>query len=50
MEKYGVTEQTEKTAEAVESKKCPVCGSELVDVEQTGVYLCPQCGSKPFEE
>lgn len=50
MEKYGVTEQTEKTAEPQDTGKCPDCGATLVDAEQTGVLLCPQCGSKPFED
>jgi len=49
MEKYGVTEQPEKIAELQEVETCPTCGATLIDINQTGVLLCPQCGSEPFE-
>lgn len=45
MDKYGVEEMDEKTAE--DSDACPECDAE---VSQHGrVKLCPNCGSKPFE-
>jgi ribosomal protein L37AE/L43A len=50
MEKYGVQEHSEKVAEITDSTVCPVCGSQLTDRDQTGVLVCPKCGTKPFED
>jgi len=51
MEKYGVVENTEeKVAEAKETGKCPNCKTPLQAQEETGVAICPQCGTKPFED
>ena len=50
MDKYGVEESSEKTAEPKDGNKCPDCGTPLLDLEQTGILICPKCGSKPFEE
>lgn len=53
MEKYGVdTEQPgEKQAEHKKQlTRCPKCNATLNDVSKTGVSLCPNCGSQPFEE
>jgi ribosomal protein L37AE/L43A len=49
-EKYGVEEADEdsKTA-AEETKRCPHCDGELRPREVTGVLLCVNCGTKPFE-
>ena len=51
MEKYGVEESDEKVKTASESTgdKCPTCNAPLRDYKKTGVLLCPNCGSKPFE-
>ena len=51
MEKYGVEEEdlpADKTAE--DKTLCPVCKTPLRPVSETGVLLCPKCGSKPFEK
>ena len=51
MDKFGVEEPSvdEKVAEARETRKCPDCQSDLRDANETGVLVCPQCGTKPFE-
>jgi ribosomal protein L37AE/L43A len=52
VEKYGVEEAEpvpEKTA-TDKPKECPKCHSPLRPTLDTGVLLCPQCGSKPFEK
>lgn len=47
MDKYGVeTVSPEKTAEAAPAK-CPNCGA-LINTD-SGVTICPDCGTKPFE-
>lgn len=52
MEKFGVEEpvENEKVAEARDTKRCPICQSPLKDPTETGVLVCPQCGTKPFED
>ncbi len=52
MEKYGVSEDAspEKQAQVKENQCCPKCGATLRDSNDTGVLLCPHCGSLPFEE
>ena len=48
-EKYGVdTSDDEKTAQ-VKDDTCPVCRSTLRPRDVTGVRICPNCGSAPFE-
>lgn len=50
MEKFGVDEPVEeKVAEAKETGKCPQCNATLQNLEETGVAICPECGTKPFE-
>jgi hypothetical protein len=49
MDKYGVeTEKQDKTAG--DKSKCPDCDKELEDPNKTGVPLCPEHGTKPFEK
>lgn len=48
MEKYGVDTNEEKTKTASEGKTCPECGATLKT--GTNVPVCPNCGTKPFEE
>ena len=53
MEKYGVYENSPEDAEVaspIGHEQCPNCNSPLQDTENTGVKLCPNCGSRPFEE
>jgi predicted RNA-binding Zn-ribbon protein involved in translation (DUF1610 family) len=52
MEKYGVeeTESTKKANEDFDKSICPDCGAALRNSEQTGVLICPRCGTKPFEK
>ena len=52
MEKYGVDEDltTEKEAEHRDKQKCPKCDAPLRDPKKTGVLVCPNCGSLPFEK
>ena len=52
MEKYGVAEEIEQTKEAqqTDNSKCPACKAILRDNNNTGVLLCPTCGSRPFEK
>ena len=52
MEKYGVTEDAELEKEAKQGDKprCPQCKTLLRDDSKTGVLLCPNCGSRPFEK
>lgn len=48
MEKYGVEENPpDKVAQS--STHCPNCGTELENLDHTGVAKCPTCGTKPFE-
>jgi predicted RNA-binding Zn-ribbon protein involved in translation (DUF1610 family) len=52
MEKYGVLEEDDKSKTAAEKSKkprCTTCGKELRPQSVTGILLCPQCGSLPFE-
>jgi len=51
MEKYGVSEEAELEKEAKQGDKprCPTCNTPLRDSSNTGVLLCPNCGSRPFE-
>lgn len=52
MEKYGVLIEDEpKTAQDKGQKtpRCPVCDKNLRPSVQTGVPVCPQCGTLPFE-
>lgn len=50
MDKYGVEESEDKTAEVKETNICPTCGSRLEDQTETGVLKCLECGTKPFEK
>ncbi len=51
VDKYGVEEELPADKTATEQlSKCPSCGTPLRPVEDTGVSLCPKCGSKPFEK
>ncbi len=52
MEKYGVSEESanEKEAQQKDNPTCPDCGEALCDSSNTGVLLCPNCGSRPFEK
>lgn len=52
MDKFGVDEKSkaqnpEKIAKAA-SEGCPTCGRPVR--KHGSVYLCPVCGSEPFEE
>ena len=53
-EKYGVLEDPDAVSKTAEDKttpkRCPACGSELVAAETVNVLICPQCGTKPFEQ
>lgn len=51
MEKLGVEEKTEKTAEtAVVKQRCPWCHRIVEDTDVTGgVLKCPEHGTEPFE-
>lgn len=51
MEKYGVDENVtpKKEAEHRKERKCPECDATLRDTQTTGVLLCPNCGTRPFE-
>ena len=50
MEKFAVEEvEPPKTASSDQPAKCPACGSTLLPQADTGILLCPKCGSKPFE-
>lgn len=51
VEKYGVDEADieDKTA-AIQIDECPRCHAKLRPVQDTGVLLCPTCGSRPFEQ
>lgn len=52
-EKYGVLEDPEKVKTAQEDptkRICPECGAELVPGDKVNVYICPRCGTKPFEQ
>ncbi len=49
MEKYGVEEvPPDKTAS--DPKTCPGCGRPLRDPNETGILVCDQCGTAPFEK
>lgn len=52
MEKYGVEQDVQtpggpKTAQAAD--RCKKCGKTLRPRTETGVLLCPDCGSRPYE-
>jgi len=49
LEKYGVVEETDTKVATADKPTCPKCGTALRPVEETGVLLCPKCGSQPFE-
>lgn len=50
MEKYAVEEDEVDTKTAADKARCPACDSPLRPVDETGVLLCPKCGSAPFEK
>jgi len=50
MKKYGVEESEPKEAGEEKSDFCPTCGMALENQAETGVRICPICGTKPFEE
>lgn len=54
MDKFGVeVEPEEKTAQEkgkASPGRCPACKAPLRPLDETGVPLCPRCGSKPFEQ
>jgi uncharacterized Zn finger protein (UPF0148 family) len=53
MEKFGVVQRDDgrlKTAEN-SAERCPKCGEALLSPDITGgIYVCPICGTEPFEE
>lgn len=51
MEKYGVStgDDLVKTATEDKLKKCPICSTPVRPPDVTGVLLCPNCGTRPFE-
>lgn len=49
MEKYGVDTEADLDKTAQENTTCPDCGAVLPSQTETGVLLCPNCGSEPFE-
>jgi DNA-directed RNA polymerase subunit RPC12/RpoP len=49
MEKFGVEEEEQPKIATTGKTACPICGTTLRPIEETGVLLCPKCGSKPFE-
>lgn len=49
MEKYGVEEKDPADKTAHDKDVCPKCGEILRAQLDTGVLLCPNCGSAPFE-
>jgi hypothetical protein len=51
MEKLGVEEKTEKTAEKTTTKaRCPWCNQVVENTDETGGLLkCPEHGTEPFE-
>jgi len=51
MEKLGVEEKTEKTAEKTTAKhRCPWCNQVVENTDETGGLLkCPEHGTEPFE-
>lgn len=57
-EKYGVEENEEQVKSAEQRPhtisgrshiECPKCKRTLRPQDETGVLLCPACGSAPFE-
>ena len=51
MDKFGVEQEEPGDKLAAENKhECPECHSLLRPTQETGVLLCPKCGSKPFEK
>ena len=53
-EKYGVVQNdTSKPKTASQDQtgvlRCPDCNAILRDTTTRNVYLCPNCGTKPFE-
>jgi uncharacterized Zn finger protein (UPF0148 family) len=51
MDKFGVEEiePSGKVAQDKNDQSCPRCGAALRAKLETGVLLCPNCGSAPFE-
>lgn len=51
MEKYGVDELEDEDSKTATAKVvvCPSCGAKIRNYQITGVKICPQCGSEPFE-
>lgn len=54
MEKFGVEEKAQKTAEsdetAVARQRCPWCKCLVEDISLTGgILICPEHGTEPFE-
>jgi predicted RNA-binding Zn-ribbon protein involved in translation (DUF1610 family) len=49
VDKYGVEEVEPKDKTANDKATCPTCGKILRPQTDTGVLLCPSCGSAPFE-
>jgi hypothetical protein len=51
VEKFGVEEDEPSDKLGSEKREeCPACHSLLRPTHETGVLLCPKCGSKPFEK
>lgn len=50
MEKFGVEEEDQPKLASMDKVPCPTCGAILRPIVETGVLLCPKCGSKPFEK
>ena len=51
MQKYGVEEEKPSDNKtAADDTMCPACQAVLRPADETGVLLCPNCGSKPFEK
>jgi len=51
MDKYGVDEQvSEEKRAGLKTNRCPECNELLLDTDETGVLVCPKCGTRPFEE
>lgn len=46
-EKYGVFQPDEKVKTASGKEGCPSCGGKVAN--HSGVLICANCGSKPFE-
>jgi len=48
VEKYGVEQDNVKVSSETR-ELCRTCGAVLRPQEETGVLLCPRCGSRPYE-